>query len=375
MSRSKKLVCVLLCLACVLTCCVVFKGRPRQTYLTPIPLDSSFVVGRPDSLRHAGYLAAAEYSQQHGGTALLVLDGDSLVFESYHNAGAADRPLHIFSGTKSFSGVLAVAAVEDGLFELDELVAETLPQWAGDARKQRISVRHLLSFTSGLEQSMVNLTMDGLNQRQRVADKYAYALELETGHEPGAWFEYGSSHLTVFGAFVKKKLGEDALSYLQRRIFGPIGMRVAGWNRDGVGNPMLPYGAWTTAREWLKFGKLLRDDGRYEGRQILQPGSLAVCFEGSQALPCYGLTFWLNQPVDAARGPQLVPQLKRNAGKGPVIYEAGPADLVAAAGFNGNRLYVIPSLGLVIARQGDGEEGFVDRELLELLLPSAGDQR
>lgn len=356
------------CLLLSLTCCRLLTRRPRQQYLAPIPADSAFTVGAPDSSALQDYRAAARYSQEHGGTALLVLAGELLVFEDYHNDGSVSTPVHIFSGTKSFSGVLAVAAQEDGLLDLDEPVSASIASWSGDARKRQITIRQLLSFTSGLEKSMLSLTLDGMHQRQRVVDKYAFALELEADHEPGSWFEYSSSHLTVFGALIKQKLGEDAVSYLQRRIFAPIGMRVSGWNRDGVGNPMLPYGAWTTAREWLKFGRLLRDDGRYAGRQILQPGALDVCFEGSAAMPCYGLTFWLNREVPAERGAQLVPQLRAQAGQGRVLLPEGPADLYAAAGFQGNRLYVIPSRNLVIVRLGTSEDGFQDAELLQRLL-------
>src|SRR5207249_4935391 len=54
------------------------------------------------------------------------------------------------SGTKSFSGAMLAAAVEDGLLKLDEKVADTITEWKNDQRKSQITIRHLLSLTSGI---------------------------------------------------------------------------------------------------------------------------------------------------------------------------------------------------------------------------------
>ena len=63
---------------------------------------------------------AAAYSAQHRGIALIVSVDARVVFEDYPNEGAPDRVSDLASGTKSFAGIAAVAAVADGLLALDE---------------------------------------------------------------------------------------------------------------------------------------------------------------------------------------------------------------------------------------------------------------
>jgi CubicO group peptidase (beta-lactamase class C family) len=98
-----------------------------------------------DSLR-----AAADYLKERNGHAMLVYHRDQLVFEEYFNGWSADQPHRLASGTKSFSGAMLTAAVEDGLLTLDEKVVDTIAEWKDDPRKSQVTIRHLLSLTSGI---------------------------------------------------------------------------------------------------------------------------------------------------------------------------------------------------------------------------------
>lgn len=341
--------------------------RKHLEFTTPIPVDNSFTVGVPTPQERQDWQTASRYSEQCDGRALLILRDNQLLFEEYHHGHTAEKPHHIFSGTKSFAGVLAVAAVADGLLSLDEKVADTIAEFRQDVNKSRITVRHLLQFTSGLEEAPWALTLDGLVENQRIADKYRHALTMDAEAEPGVRFRYASVHLMVFGELMRRKLQGDPLAYLHKQVFVPIGFRYAGWNRDPSGNPMFPYGAWTTAREWAKFGLLLANSGNWRGQQVLPAHLLAECFQGSSAMPAYGLTFWLNQEIPQQVRDALPRQLRRGK-DGRVICPQAPGDLVAAAGYRDNRLYLIPSRRLVIVRLGDGDRDFKDAEFLRLLL-------
>jgi CubicO group peptidase (beta-lactamase class C family) len=94
---------------------------------------------------------AAAYNREHRGISMLVMRAGRIVFEDYPSGGAADRAHETASGTKSFCGIVAAAAVQDRLLGLDELAAETLPEWRDDPLRRRITIRHILSLTSGLE--------------------------------------------------------------------------------------------------------------------------------------------------------------------------------------------------------------------------------
>ena len=94
--------------------------------------------------------AALEYSAKHGGVAVLALKDGSPVCEGYTSGGAPDKAYELWSGTKSFNGIIAAAAVQDGLLALDEPVSKTIAEWRNDPQKSVVTIRQLLSLTSGL---------------------------------------------------------------------------------------------------------------------------------------------------------------------------------------------------------------------------------
>lgn len=317
----------------------------------------------------AGYRAAAAYSREHRGDAVLVVKGGRTVFEEYQNGYRRDQPHLLASGTKSFSCALAAAAIEDGLLSgWDEPAARTLPEWPRDPLKSRITVRHLLDLSSGLAPSQQLL------QGPRVRDRNRAALGVEMLSAPGERFRYGPSHYYAFGEVLRRRLeprGESVMGYLERRVFRPIGM-AATIRTDAAGNPNLPGGGFATAREWAKFGRLLRDGGRWNGRQVLRADLLRECARPSAANPHYGLTLWLDPSGDfertlAADRPRLRPRAAstRAVGAAP---DGRYRDVFMAAGAGQQRLYVIPGEDLVVVRFGRMDRGWSDEEFLDRLL-------
>lgn len=319
----------------------------------------------------AAFRAAAEYSRRNNGDAVLVARGREIVFEAYQNGYAAARPHLLASGTKSFACVLAAAAIEDGLISgWDEPAHRALPEWRDDPPKNRITVRHLLDLSSGLDPAQRRL------QGRGEANRNLAALRVDVLSEPGTRFRYGPSHYYAFGELMRRRLeprGESVLGYLERRVFGPIGMTVARWARDDAGNPNLPGGAFATAREWAKFGMLLRDGGRWNGRPVLREDLLRECTRPSAANPGYGLTLWLSpdagleEALAADRRVRGVrsrrPSPWTNAGRG-----GENAGVYMAAGAGQQRMYVIPRHGLVVVRLGRRSAGWNDAEFLDLVL-------
>jgi len=354
---------LVLALACAAAC----RGRlvvdaPLPPQVEPLPS------AEPTPEERERCRLAAEYSESHGGLSLLVVRGDHVICEVQHGENRPETPHHLFSGTKTFACALsAVLRAEHGL-ALDAPASVVLPEWRADVRKAKITPRQLLQFTSGLEPAQWKLTLDGLRAEQRVADKYGLAVSLAADYEPGTHYQYGSSHLVAFGALTKRLTGRDPVDLLEEKVFAPIGFRHAGWIRDPSGNSMLPYGAWTTAREWARFGMLLRDGGSWRGKRILDPELVADCFRGSEVMPAYGLGVWLNRPVSSEQLEDAEAPLKLSRRAGRLLYPEGPEDLVAAAGHKDQRLYIVPSRGLVSVRLGDGDRGFRDAELLARVL-------
>ena len=356
------------CLLVLSTGCGYVQARPIA-FDEPIPLDKTFDVGEPTAEDTLRFEMAAEYSKQSGGLALLVIVGDKIVFERYSNGHSATAPNHIFSATKALTGVAALAAIEDGLFNLDQPVRGELPTFAL-GRKRKITVRHLLEFTSGLNQAAIRITVDGLSANPRVKDKYRVAIKQAARRDPGTVFEYGPIHQTVLGAFIQEALSRSPLDVIKEQVLDPIGMRTAGWVHDPAGNPALPHGCWTSARELAKFGVLLRDGGMWKGTRVFPKAVVEEATRPTDKLTCFGRGgLWLNQRIPASQRDSVRPIFGAIVDQvGPVIYDDGPPDIFAAAPHNGNRCYVIPSRKMVVVHLGKKNVDGFDRELLARLL-------
>lgn len=107
--------------------------------LVPRPLPEGAPVTRESCL------AAADYSAEQNGYSFLVMHDGEILFERYDQGWTPDTPYRLASGTKSFSGVMLAAAVQDGLLSVDEPVSKTIAEWKADPRLSRITIRELLS--------------------------------------------------------------------------------------------------------------------------------------------------------------------------------------------------------------------------------------
>lgn len=291
--------------------------------------------------------ALRAYNAQRDGVSLVVLQGGQIVCEDYPNGGAIEAGWRLASGTKSFSGVMAAAAVQDGLLSLDERVSDTLTAWQDDPNLSQITVAQLLSLTSGTD-------YPGHRSPFRLPS-YDRAVEVAVSvAEPGLEFSYGSGPFQVFGAFLTAKLEAanlepDPVAYLQRRVLDEIGIAPVEWRSRG-GDPHLPFGASFTAREWAVFGQFILQGGTWDGEPLLDPDAFVRLFEGSSANPAYGLTWWLAEPV-SERQRDAIPQLRRASDLSS--YAASLPDMMMAAGAGRQRLYVIPAADMVVVRQAN----------------------
>jgi CubicO group peptidase (beta-lactamase class C family) len=313
-------------------------------------------VGTAPAQTGAALAAAARYSAEREGDAVLVFRHDSLVLEDYQNGYDGRAPHPLASGTKTFSCVIAALAVADGLVRLDAPLAELLPEFSRDSLRARVTLRQLLSLTSGLQPDFSAPTTD-----------YGDALRLPMVAPPGSRFAYGGAPFHVFGEVMRRKLGGDVIEYLRRRVLGPLGIATPYWVRDAAGRPHLAGGAAMTARDWGVFGLLLLHRGSWRGRQIVPAAGLAECRRGSPANAGYGLGLWLNAPLPTGPAPPGVQPA--GAADRRLLAPDLPADISLAAGAAGQRLYVLPTPGLVIVRLGHntGPE-FKDDAFLRLAL-------
>jgi CubicO group peptidase (beta-lactamase class C family) len=328
----------------------------------------SATAAEPTAAELKRFQSAAKYSHAAKGTGVLVMRRGEVIFEDYATGWNAEKPHLLASGTKSFVGVMAVCAVQDGLLKLDDKVSDTLTEWKSDPAKEPVTIRQLLSLSSGIA--------GGDNGS---VPSYAECVKLaKSTAKPGTKFQYGPIPFQCFGELMKRKLapkGETVTDYLKRRILDPIGLNVAFWRSAATGEPGLPAGAALTPREWVKFGEMVRLGGKLNGKEVVSETLLKECFKPASANAAYGMTWWLlgggdDSATTAADGGNApTTKAKRVLKQRPAASSRPPADTVAAMGKGKNRCYVIPSLELVVIRMGDSEgREFSDNEFLAKLL-------
>lgn len=304
---------------------------------------------------------AAEYSASHRGTSFLVIQNGKTLLEEYPAGGGAETSRRIYSGTKAFWNLAALAAAEDGLLGLDNPVANTIPSWRDDPRKSRVTIRQLLDFSSGLAPGF------GL-QVNDYGDRDKAALGLPMVAQPGKAFIYGPSALQVFHQLLKEKLhGESPTDYLERRVLHRLRLGPQRYLYDRAGNPLLAAGFTLTARQWARIGQLVLD----HGKPVVRPESLEQCWRGSPPNRAFSLGWWNNRAAPSGREfdfeDMLTQKWSRQDWHAACLCRDAPSDLVACIGSGYQRLYVIPSLDLVVVRQGTGGR-FSDAQFLRLLL-------
>lgn len=307
---------------------------------------------------------AIAYSEAHSGVALLVLEGGEVRCRS----ADIKTPQELWSGTKSLVGLMAAAAVQDGLLTLDERASDTIAEWKSDPEKAKITLRQLLSMTAG-QASTVGRPQGYLDSTKAPLSAL-----------PGRKFQYGPAPMQIFGEVMRRKLvakGKDdnPRQYIEKRILVPLGVKVGDWRNGPDSQPLMPQGLILAAEEWAKVGEFVRLGGKQDGKSLVDAATLAELFKSTEANPAYGLTWWLPRATSATD------VVTRSTDIGFYASEL-PADMVVAAGAGDQRLYVIPSRRLTIVRQAklnfaaltEGKEsGWSDRDFLSILMSEKSD--
>jgi CubicO group peptidase (beta-lactamase class C family) len=343
-------------------------ARIRRRRLAFVWLFALFSFVEPNgcalAIDSASIKAAADYSATRRGIALLIIQNGKTIFESYPGNHSAQEAHRIYSGTKGFWVLGALAAEEEGILKLDERVADTIQEWRRDDSKRQITIRQLLDFTSGLEPM-------SLLHGDTVPDRNAVALRLPTVATPGERFIYGPASLQVFDELFRRKLapyGETPTHYLERKVLRPLGLGPQEYKRDRAGNPLLAAGFRMTAEQWSRIGRLILSGGA----PVLSQRSLSQSLRGTTANPAFGIGFWNNSTAGPkAREFDIEDMLERDWWKqewrDTCLCRDAPADTIASIGSAYQRLFVIPSMDLIIVRLGKNAR-FSDGEFLRILL-------
>lgn len=180
----------------------------------------------------------------------------------------SDDRVNLYSVAKTFVSVALGIAEAEGRLALDEPALDYLPELRAVAAPglERVTIRHLLTMTSGSPHSW--FADEPIGVADLAADFFATPLE----HEPGAYFNYTGTGPYVAARVLRAATGASVRDYLMPRVFGPLGIHNPQWHTCPLGHPLAESDLLLKTSELARFGRLLLDDGEWEGRRLVPAG-------------------------------------------------------------------------------------------------------
>lgn len=233
-------------------------------------------------------LAAEEHFRRSGTDSVVVLKGGRFVAEWHAGHVDPNRPHIVFSVSKSITGALAGAAVEDGVLDPEAPVVDHVPEAAGGGAYSEATVRHLLDMTVALDFPEDYLDRSGPFDRYRRAmlwnpEREPQAAEtmldvlvsLPRAPRPhGAMFYYASPDTDMMGIVLERATGRRYADYLAERLWEPMGATGPAYvTVDRVGWARAAGGICVTPHDLARFGAVVMNGGVSEGGRRLLPAS------------------------------------------------------------------------------------------------------
>ena len=305
--------------------------------------------------------------------AFVVVHRGRLIAERYDLGATRDTQLESWSMGKSLTAALFGLLVEDGLYTLHQ--PAPVPQWRqpGDPRGAILN-RHLLRMSGGLDflaprdpdYTPEKGYPDHMYIYSGAIDAFRFSISRPLQFPPGTEGRYRNCDPLTIGYLIREAVEGmssaenphgDYLRWPQKALFDRIGIRRQVLETDPWGNFLLTGFDYGTARNWARLGMLYLQEGVWQGERLLPEGYVDFVRTPAPAWdePVYGGFFWLNR-----------------TGERPL-----PEDAYYMAGGGGQRVFVVPSLELVVVRQGHfrgNEPGMeaLDRALAEVVAAVGG---
>ena len=274
--------------------------------------------------------------------AVIVVHGGRIVAERYAPGFSRDSLFLSWSMAKSFTNAMIGILVREGA--LDIYKPAPVHEWSksGDPRGA-ITTDMLLRMSSGLSWSedYTNHPISDVNRMLFLEpDAAAYAALRPLSARPGSGWLYSSGTANIVSRIARDSVGDEAayLAFPYRELFDKIGMGDAVFGTDDTGVYLGSSYLYATARDFARFGLLCLHDGVWEGERILPERWMAYSTTPTRGATkgSYGAFFWLNAGDTSDRRE----------------YPSMPRDLYCADGYQGQDIFICPSLDLVAVRLG-----------------------
>ena len=332
-------------------------GTPEQ------PLPKASVEER--ALTVESLQAALDYGAETGSDALIVWRAGRIQLEHYYEGADENTLTSTQSMHKSVVALLVGVAIAEGhIASADDAVSLYLPEWAEDERAL-ITIRQALWQSSGIDFPTFAFGSLGPMMGLLIGQDMRPITFEQLAVEPWATnFEYNSINPLILGLVIENATGRPYAEYLSEALWKPLGAGDGWVQMDSEGGMARSYCCLDIpARGWLRLGLLHLHNGRANGRQIVPEEWIAAVRSPGPNNPNYGFLTWLGNEHEAQRFYNSQTTLR--------AYHSEPFaadDVTYFDGFGGQRVYVIPSAGMVIVRTGALAFDWDDARLPNLLL-------
>ncbi len=240
-----------------------------------------------------------------GTIAFLVVQDSAILHETYWDGFDAQSLSNSFSAAKSVVSLLVGLVLDEGkINSLDQKVGDFLPSFKS-GRKFEISIRHLLTMSSGLnwdEQYTTPFSMT--TEAYYGTDLEALIERLEVVDEPGKVFNYLSGDTEVLAMVVQSATGERISDYATRKLWNPMGAEQdALWSLDHEDGMEKAYCCFNSnARDFARFGQLVLNNGYWNNQKVISssylneatsPASYLTDIDTGKEVDFYGYQWWI----------------------------------------------------------------------------------
>lgn len=361
-------------------------GQPNQACGSPSSIDDGWETASPDSVgmddaQLCGIAARLEQRATSVHSIVVVRHG-KLVFEQYFSGD--DQPWgqpegqHEFTATtkhdmrsasKSVTSLLIGIAIDRKLIAgVDEPVLKFFPDYAAvkQAGWDAITLRHLLTMSSGIKWDETRAWTDPKNDEPHLvveADPLGYVLSRPVAAPPDVLWTYNGGGTELLGNIIERVSKKPLEAFAREALFQPIGITDVEWKTYKNGKIAAAAGLRLRPRDAAKIGQLVLNRGQWNGRQIVSaewiaqsitPRFQAIGYFGSALF--YGYQWWMGRSLVGDKNIKWV----------------------AAFGWGGQRIFVVPELDLVMmttaAQYGQPKEGLAAIDILtNIVIPSVRD--
>jgi CubicO group peptidase (beta-lactamase class C family) len=272
-----------------------------------------------------------------------------LIGEKYLDPYDDNTILHGWSQAKSIINALIGISVKEGKIDINS--PPDILEWKNDERNE-ITIHHLLQATDGLHfWENYFIRSEVTRMLYTSDDMYEFSISNRLDHSPGTVWNYSGGSTNILSGIIRHTIGDDTEYYAfpYTKLFHRIGMLHTLFETDGAGTFVGSSYCYASVRDWARFGLLYLNDGIFEGDTIFEEGWVDYSTQpapGSQGQ--YGAQIWL----------------QKKDGRYPDI----PEDMFLIDGFQGQRIFVIPSKKLVVVRLGYSMKDFDMNEFLEEII-------